>query len=559
MLSHLTVHNFALIRELALDFSSGLTVLTGETGAGKSIIIDAVVLALGERATSTIVPAGYERCVVNAAFNVDHLPLAQTWLLQHELNSNERECLLRRVITSDGRSRSFINGHAVPLHYLRELGSLLISIHGQHEHHTLLKTEKQRHLLDSFAGHHTLIKQVESFYSHWREAEQQLTTWQQQQQQRTAQMELLHYQLEELAQLNLAEAELEQIEVEQQQLTHADRLLTTAQHALNVLDENEAFNVLHALHKIHNELTSLLSIDSRLTPILELLHNAQLYTQEASGELSHYCQQIELNPERLNWVEQRLSSIYELARKYRIPATELLLLEQRLRQELQELQQNEIQLTQLAERLEQLKQAYFTAATALTTGRQQTAMQLGPAVSNIMQQLGMPGGCFEVRLLPLANNEASRYGQENVEFYVSANPGQSLQPLAKIASGGELSRISLALQVLTMQQQEMIGTLIFDEVDVGIGGGTAELVGRLLRQLGNRYQVLCVTHLPQVAALGHHHFQVGKIIQPDETHTYIQQLNQEAKIEELARMLGGLKITKQTLKHAREMLENASA
>jgi DNA repair protein RecN (Recombination protein N) len=553
MLAHLSIQNFTLIDTLELEFKAGMTVLTGETGAGKSIIIDALSLALGARTDISIIKHGTERCAISASFHIAQLPAAQQWLIEHELD-NEHDCLLRRVIGQDGRSRGSINGQTVPLQMLRELGHLLVSIHGQHEHQTLLKTDKQRSLLDAYGGHISLVKNLQTLYSRWRKTQEQLTSLQTQNTQKTARYELLTYQVKELEKLGLQAEELAALDTEQRQLAHADELLQTCQNTLNLISENDEINLLNLLNTAHNQLSHLQKLDNKLSTVADLLNNAIIQTEEADNELRHYLDKIELNPERLQFVEQRLTQIHEVARKHRVKPEELYALQQTLTTELQQLENSDIQLLQLQQELEQLTHEYQTVATELTQKRQQAAQQLSPLVEKHLHELGMPGGRLQIQFETLLKDSCHPAGLENIEFYVSANPGQPLQPLAKVASGGELSRISLAIHVLTTQN-EATPTLIFDEVDVGIGGGTAEIVGRLLRTLGKSAQVLCVTHLPQVASQGHQHLQVSKMLDTQTTQTQIKLLDEAEKIQEIARMLGGVKITSQTLAHAKEMLE----
>lgn len=552
MLQQLSIQNFTIIHQLDLEFKSGMTVLTGETGAGKSILIDALLLVLGSRADSKVIANGCERCTITASFDLTHLPHAQHWLQQQELTDPNQECQLRRVLTVDGRSRSFINGQSVPLQLLRELGNLLVSIHGQHEHQTLLKQEQQRALLDNYAGHTELVKKIKELYTQWHLVTEEYNNLQRVTEQRHARLELLKYQLNELDQLAPQAEELKKLDQEQRQLANAEQLLAYAQNSVTLLDAEEG-SVLKLLNKAQHFLSVKKSIDPKLANASELLMGAIIQVQEAIDDLTHYCESIDLNPECLHKVEQRLSALHEMARKHRIAPENLVDFHQQLQQELTSLQGANNQLEQLQQKLAELSKLYVDAAKELSKSRQLAAKKLAAGVEKTIQQLGMPKGKFAVQLETLPLDQFSSHGMERLEFYCSANPGQDLQSLAKVASGGELSRISLAIHVLTAQN-EATPTLIFDEVDVGIGGGTAEIVGRLLAKLGESAQVLCVTHLPQVAALGHHHFQVDKTIQADTTLTEVKVLDKKSKVKEIARMLGGVKITEQTLAHAREMV-----
>ena len=553
MLQFLNIQNFTIISELELEFENGMTVLTGETGAGKSILIDALLLALGGRAENSIIKHGEERCSITASFIIDKLPTVQQWLTEHEL-SEDKECILRRTINLDGRSRAFINGQTVPVQLLRELGSLLVNIHGQHENQNLIKPDKQRSLLDAYGNLIPLTKKTQQLYNDWHKAQDALHQLQTQNKQNQERYDLLKYQVQELDKLALQADELEHLDKEQRQLANAGSLLENGQKTINLLDENGETNIISLLNTAHQQILHLQRFDTKFNEIAELINNALINAEEANNELQRYFDKFELNPERLEWVEQRLSSIHEFARKHRINPNELIALHQRLAHELDQIENSDIHLEKLQSKVEELAQDYLKTAEELSKKRLQTAKKLAPLVTEKIQELGMPGGRFHIEISRNANNAYSSYGLEKIEFQVSANPGQSLQPLAKVASGGELSRMSLAIHVLTAQN-ETTPTLIFDEVDVGIGGGTAEIVGLLLRSLAKHSQILCVTHLPQVAAQGHHHIQVGKTTSNKTTKTQVAFLDKASKIQEIARMLGGLKITNQTLAHAREMVE----
>ncbi len=553
MLQHLSIQNFTLIQQLDLEFNAGMTVLTGETGAGKSILIDALLLTLGGRADSKVIQSGCDRCAISASFDIHNLPLAREWLQTHEL-ANENDCILRRTITVDGRSRGFINSQPVPVQLLRELGDILVSIHGQHEHQTLLKPEQQRVLFDAYAGHDALVKKIQQIYGQWRKSQEELLDLKTQYEHRQARLDLLKFQVEEFKQLNLQENELTKIDQEHSQLAHAESLLESAQQTILLLTEQEETNVLSLLYKVQSVLLPKKGIDEKLDSATDLLNNATIQIEEAAADLNHLCNRVHLDPNRLLIIEQRMSLIHDLARKHRVKPEQLISLEQQLQQELEQLLNSDSHLQKLENALVELANTYTTTAKELTASRHAAAQRLAPAIEKYLHQLGMPGGRFTVHFETHSQDNFTPFGAERIEFQVSANPGQALQPLAKVASGGELSRISLAIHTLTAEN-EKIPTLIFDEVDVGIGGGTAEIVGRLLKKLSHSAQVLCVTHLPQVAAQGEHHFQVGKTINNDMTYTEVKSLDKKAKIQEIARMLGGVKITDQTLAHAKEMVE----
>lgn len=554
MLSHIQIQNFTIIDEVAVDLNSGMTVVTGETGAGKSILIDALTLALGGRADNKVIRKGTQRCDITATFNINHISAAQNWLKEHELFSDDEECILRRIINADGPSRCFINGQPVPLQQLREIGDLLVDIHGQHEHQSLLKRDAQRNLLDDYAGNTELLRKIQALYQQWRNASQEYSDLLTRTQDQTTRGEFLRYQIQELTQLNLTLDELNTLDHEHRHLANMGQLIDSCQYALNYLDENDATNALNLLQQAQHALLPLKQFDEKLFSCTDLLDGALIQAQEAAGELRHYIDKLELNPQRLQEIEQRLADIHEIARKHRTQPKELPDLLEKFTHELNQLDNSDTYLQTLKDNIQLLEKEYLELAAQLSNSRKKTAKKLAQLVQKTMQQLGMPGGQFEIIL---ENNKEERFtpaGLERIEFLVCANPGQSLQPLAKVASGGELSRISLAIQVITAQSN-VTPTLIFDEVDVGIGGSTAAIVGKLLRELGSNAQVLCVTHLPQVAAQGNHHFQVNKSTEKNQTSTHIKLLSAEEKVQEIARMLGGMKITQQTLAHAKEMLE----
>jgi len=550
MLIQLHITNFTIIEKLDLTLNSGMTVLTGETGAGKSIIIDALGLILGGRSDASLVRHGAERCDISATFSLESETVAQQWLRKQELD-NDHECIVRRTLNQDGKSRAYINGQPVTLQQLKDLGSRLISIHGQHEHQSLQKQERQRQLLDAFAGLGAELAELKLVYQQWHTKQRQLDELQAQAKQRELQQEYLQFQVAEFNELNLQPQELVELQHEHQLLANVDKILQSSQQALNVLSEAETSNALDLLQQAQAILGNLSASDARLNATAELLNSALIQAEEAAVELRGYLHHVEADPNRLQYIELRLSSIYELARKHKVQPEELYAHFAKLVAELQQLSDLDTTLTELNQLIKQLADDYLAAAKRLSLKRQQAANQLGQLITEQMQQLAMVGGRFHIELQPREDYHPA--GLENVEFMVSANPGYPLQPLAKVASGGELSRISLAIQVITAQFNP-IPTLIFDEVDVGIGGGTAQVVGQLLRTIGTNRQVLCVTHLPQVASQGHHHLQVEKQVSQQATITHIQALSAKERIVEIARMLGGVQITEQTLAHAKEML-----
>ncbi|WP_313212334.1 DNA repair protein RecN [Stutzerimonas nitrititolerans] len=557
MLVHLSVHNYAIVEHLDLELQRGMSVISGETGAGKSIMLDALGLTLGDRADCSVVRVGADKADILASFDLDDIPDARAWLAERDLD-NDGPCILRRVITAEGRSRGYINGTPCPQGDLKALGELLIDIHGQHEHQSLLKTDTHRRLLDEYSGSQELARQVQLAAQRWRQTRQALERLSNTSDDQRARHQLLSYQLEELEALALEDSELEQLEHEHKNLANAEQLLGTCRQVLDMCSESDAGNVLSALTSSLQRLTAFQSQPGALGEAVNLLASAQIQVEEAVGELNRFLDHFDSDPERQQALEERLDSIYTLARKHRVQPPELPALQQRLLEELESLNADDEALERLSEELTAYARHYQEKATELSGVRQQAAEALAASVETEIQRLGMPGGKLSIALKPSADGEHPPHGLEQVEFLVSANPGQPLRPLAKVASGGELSRISLAIQVITAQTSR-IPTLVFDEVDVGIGGPTAEVVGQLLRRLGERGQVLTVTHLPQVAAQGHHHLFVHKARGRDETHTAVATLQDHERIEEVARMLGGVDLTEQALAHARQMISTAQA
>lgn len=554
MLTHLYIRDFAIIDRVELELAAGMTALTGETGAGKSILVDALGLALGDRADSSVIRHGCERAEVSIGFDAAGFPAFKSWLSEQGIDA-EDECLIRRVITREGRSRGFINNHPVPMQTLQQAGGWLVDIHGQHEHQSLLRRDVQRELLDDFAGHKALSTDLGECHSQWKALSERWQTLQQAAGEREARLDLLRYQIRELDALNPGADEAAALEEEHSRLHHANRLLDTCRRALQTLYEDEGALVSRLGHTIQ-ELTQLQRYDSRLAAPLQLLGEAAIHLDEAAAELRNYANDVDLDPERLMQVENRMNALHDAARKHRVGVEELPGLHARLKDELLTLENCDVQSASLQQEIKSAALRYEELARQLSAGRKLAATALAKRVSRHIQELGMPGGRFDIALEPRAAEDYSPHGMEQVEFLVSANPGQPLQPLTKVASGGELSRISLAIQVVTARNVR-VPTLIFDEVDVGIGGGIAEMVGKQLRALGASHQVLCVTHLPQVAALAHHHLQVSKQTRKGQTFTAIASLSETARCEEIARMLGGVEITRQTRAHAREMIERA--
>lgn len=549
MLNHLIIKDFVIVDTLELDFTAGFTALTGETGAGKSILIDALSLALGERGDAGMVRSGCEKADITAEFDISGLPLLQIWLREQELEGDEGTCLLRRTLDSVGRSRGFINGRSATLQQMREAGEQLIDIHGQHAHQSLLRGDAQRDLLDSQAGLNKETEAVKESFKAWQTLHRRRQQLEQNAEAVAAERELLSFQRRELETLNFAVAEWESLHADHARLSHAASLLETAQFGVEVLSEADTA-CLAQLNALTARLRAGLEFDAELQGTVTMLESAQNELQEAVYALRHYQQKLDADPQQLRQQEQRMADVVEAARKYRVPPEQLPQTLAGIVARLDELGGN-ADLTELAKQDESARAGYMSAARDLSEARITAAQAMSAEITAAMQTLAMQGGQFSVALLPL--NEGNEHGLEIVEFQVAANQGSPLRSLAKVASGGELSRISLAIQVAA-SRAAAVPTLIFDEVDSGIGGRVAEIVGSLLKQLGKRHQVMCVTHLPQVAAQADAQWQVSKAAHEGKTLSSIHVLRDDERIEEIARMLGGVKITETTRKHAAELL-----
>lgn len=550
MLTHLSVRHFATVDQLELEPETGLTVISGETGAGKSVIIDALSLTLGERADSAVVRPGCERAEVLATFHLGDNPSARAWLAERELDDGD-ECLLRRTVRADGRSRAYINGTPTPLTEVRELGEHLISIHSQHEHQALLRKDTHRALLDSLAEAGDLAAQVREAWRHWQRARRDHDDALASAREQTERQELLRFQLEELDALALAEGELAELEQEQQRLGNADALIRLCQQAVTALYDGEDGTVNDHLGQVSHWVEEARASDDALAGVFDTVESARLQVEAAAEDLRHYLEKLDLDPERLNQVEERLGQAYSLARKHRLRPEELVEHHRKLAGEADTLEHFDEHLEALAATERAAHDTYLGHAQALGRRRRDAATTLTREVQKQLKALGMKAARLET---VVEEGKPGPDGLEEVEFRFSANPGQPPRALAKVASGGELSRVSLAIQVICARNLT-VPSLVFDEVDVGVGGSVAEIVGRLLRELGGHAQVLCITHQPQVAAQGHQHWQVHKLQGKDTTHTRIQPLDEGARVEEVARMLGGVEITASTRAHAREMLD----
>ena len=553
MLQEIHIQNLALIERLQLNLSQGFTSLTGETGAGKSILLDGLGLVLGDRADSSLVRHGEERAEVSAQFDIQHLPQVQVWLQEQALDDDDL-CLLRRIVNADGRSKAYINGRPVPASSLKALGDLLVDIHGQHEHQSLLTNSNQQNLVDAYGHHQAQLEQVKQTFKHWQKLKHRYDDLQTNQAEHQSKLELIEFQLNEFNKLNPQAGEFEALSDEQSTLAHASEIKRNGFLSFEALDGE--VGATHLVSEAIAQLEQLGEYTPALNAQLSQLQSTLIDLQEAANDIHHFAESVELDPERLNALDERLSALYALAKKYHLSPEDLTNKHQQLQQEFEDLNIDGGSLDELKIQIDQAWLDYEKAAQILSKQRKTSAKKLSQTVSSSMQTLGMEKGEFKIDLTSL--DKPSAQGLDKIEFLVSANPGQPAKPLAKVASGGELSRISLAIQVASAEVAQ-IPTLIFDEVDVGIGGGIAEVVGQKMQQLGQHRQVLSITHLGQVAAYGNQHLNVSKQTSKGKTITQVTPLDPQARIEEIARMVGGLEITEQTLKHAQEMLERAQS
>ncbi|NIV18984.1 MAG: DNA repair protein RecN [Woeseiaceae bacterium] len=555
MLRSLQVRDFAIVDEIDVDFGPGMTVLTGETGAGKSILVDALGLVLGERGGAQLVRNGSRRAEFSADFDVAGLPAVGAWLEEQALDLDE-DCLIRRVINADGRSRAFINGNAVTMQQLKSLGEMLLDIHGQHLHQSLGRRPVQRDLLDHFGALLDLRGETAAAFTHWQALRERLDRLQSDDADRASRIDLLTFQLQELDALAAEPGELESLQSERQKLRHSGALADAVSRALARLSDDDSANASAMLAEASRSLESVVDYDASIAPAIELIESAGIQLSEASEALQRYGETIDMDPARRDWVEERLDAFQVIARKHRVSADELPQVADSLRAEFEELSHAEERGAELEKEVAVARDDYFKLAGRLSIGRRKAAKAFASAVTDAMGGLGMPGGVFDIQLSQVAEDQARSWGTDDIEFRISANPGQAPMALSKVASGGELSRMSLAIQVIA-SDGSTIPTMVFDEVDSGVGGGVAEMVGRRLAELGEHRQVLCVTHLPQVASLAAQHFRISKVTDGKATRTGAHLLSHEERVEELARMLGGVDITQKTLDHAAEMLEGA--
>ena len=557
MLLSININNYTLVEALEIEFSSGTTAITGETGAGKSLVLDALGMALGDRADTGTIRHGKDRAEITATFAIDSIEDAKVWLNNNDF-STEDECILRRIYNVEGRSRGYINGQSCTMQQLQQLGDMLSDIHSQHEHQSLLRRETHRRLLDEYTNATDMASQVASDFRDWHAAHKKLTGLLERSDELIARKDLLSFQVNELQQIDIEPTSLAKLEVEQQTLANAEQILQDSHSLLAICDQNEGNNVRDGLNRALSILAGLKHKPDALGSAEELLQGGLIQIEEATREIESHIDRFEADPQRLALVEDQLAIIFQLARKHRVNAGQLSETLSVLEQELQGLQDGGESIDALQLQVADLAADYEASASKLSAMRQQGSATMAAEINQQLQKLSMEGAELVVQLSPLDTGEYRASGFEEVEFLLATNPGQPHKALAKIASGGELSRVSLAIQVVAAAHSK-IPTLIFDEVDVGIGGSTADIVGQLLKQLGDRGQVISVTHQPQVAAHAHHHYRASKVVEANSAESLMVALDHSARVDELARMLGGAQVTDQTLSHASELLSLASS
>ena len=553
MLTQIHIRDFATIEALQLNLQDGSTMITGETGAGKSIFIEAIELALGGRASPNIIRPGKEKAEISLCFDVTDFPKVIACLKELDLYHDAPECIIRRIITSDGRSRCYVNGSPSTVQLIKELGELLFHLHGQHEQQVLLKTETQREMLDRFADHLPLVIEVKQLADEWKSLDAQIKNLREKTLERAERIDYLRFQLDELQTINLQAGEWETLEAEHHRLTHAEELMRTIQHAVQQISEDESKTLLSQLNHVRKLFESIQPIENKSMEWINTINSILIQLSDLESDLQNYLEGAELDPEKIQTIETRVSQIFNLARKHKILPQELVNFQAQLTTELNAFHSSDEDLAKLEAQQKIAAKKYQECADQLTKSRQKAAAKFEKEITTTIRSLSLPYGEFKVELekelAPL-----SAHGNEKIVFLIKTNPDQALQPLGKVISGGELSRLSLAAH-LALANRTTIPTLVFDEVDTGLSGATAEKIGKLLRKLGDSYQVFCVTHQPQVAACGHHHLFVEKYFVEKSTHTRLRLLTTEEKTREIARMLGGEKITEKTLEHAREVLE----
>lgn len=558
MLLQLNIQDFAIVRSLDIDWQKGMTTITGETGAGKSIAIGALGLCLGQRALTNVVRPNCKKADLAATFDIKKNKLAKKWLSKHDL-LHENECILRRVISAEGRSKAYINGGLVPLAQLKEIAQFLINIHGQHDHQLIVKASEQRHLLDNYANHQDLINEVKYHHQKWQQLTAEYQQLQNEKISRDAKQQLLQYQVIELDEFSLQQGEFKTLESDFKRYSNAQDLLNETLTSLHTLSENEQFNIIDKLSRTCEDLTALSQVDNSLTDISLVLNEALIQIQDASTDLKHYYEQLDLDPQAYAEIESRYSQALKLAKKHNTSPENIVILHNELSADLASINLDETRLINVNDDIEHAKQHYINAAQILSKSRSESAKKLSKLISKSMNELNMPDGQFFIEVTQegtdnLKNNaQLSGNGVDTVDFLVSINKGQPLEAMNKVASGGELSRISLAMQVI-LANNVVTPTLIFDEVDVGISGPTAAMVGTKLQQLSKNTQVICVTHLPQVASKGHQQLFVAKLTDGTHTETTMTELNPKNRVKEIARLLAGDKITEFSMANAQELL-----
>jgi len=555
MITSLSVRHLAVVDDIELSFPQGMTSLTGETGAGKSILVDALGLVLGDRADSKMIRHGQDRAEISASFDTQKNGELQQWLVEQELDDDD-QCHLRRTITKDGRSRAYINGRTVPLTQLREISERSIDIHGQHAHQSLVRSETQRQLLDTVAQTKPLLDELAQAHSRWQSLQQRLDAIQQDSQEQSARLELLQYQVSELEPLDLTDESVKQLLNDQQQLSHATQLIHSAESGLHQLFDQEHGSAYSVISSVLTDLEKQQDIEPLFSNIVETLNSTIIQLDESGADLRHYIDNVDSDPSRLTDIETTLTQLHNLARKHQVEIEALPTHYQSLSDELAALTNLDGQNDQLQQELAKQEEICRELCSKISTQRKKTAAPLAKKITASIQELAIPNGTIELVVTPMANHHFNETGSDHIQILVSTNPGQEAGELGKVASGGELARISLAIQVVTAGTR-CVPTLVFDEVDVGIGGGIAEIVGKHLRQLGTTQQVICITHLPQVAAQAHQQLQVSKQHSADSTYIDVVELNTKQRIEEIARMLGGVNLTEKTRLHAEEMLAQA--
>lgn len=556
LLLSININNYTLVESLEIEFKKGTTAITGETGAGKSLVLDALGMALGDRADTDTIRHGKARAEITATFDISNIEDAKKWLYDNDFN-NDENCILRRIYTIEGRSKGYINGQPSTMSQLQELGDMLTDIHSQHEHQSLLRKDTHRRLLDEYAKVEDLTKQVASHYVLWHKTNNDLSSLLKRSDELDARKELLGFQVVELQQLDLTALYLDNLELEQKTLANAEQIVQDSHSLLGICEQTEGFNLRDGLNRALSILATIDYKPEALKITEELLQGGLIQVEEAITEIGHHIDKFEADPQRLQIVEDELSVVFQLARKHRVLPDQLEATKAVLESELKSLLGGSENVEALQLKLADLADNYMTCAKKLSAKRKVAAKTMASEINQQLQALSMEGAELLIQLSPNPSDEYRSAGLEEIEFLLASNPGQPHKMLAKIASGGELSRISLAIQVVAAGHSN-IPTLVFDEVDVGIGGSTADVVGTLLKQLGSRGQVISVTHQPQVAAHAHHHYLASKISEGNSTESLMSPLNNQQRIDELARMLGGATVTKQTLSHASELLSLAS-